>query len=421
MPRGRRTILVGAAAAAALLAAACGQGGPVVAAGSPPDTAPEAGPPTRVPDVFTPVVARQASEEHRAVLGTDGRWHVVYELVLTNAKSAPAAILEVDVLDAASPDEPLISYAGAALLDQLVTVEPRPVETAVIEPNGSRFLYVELAFDSPDDVPAEVVHRFDLLAALSPGTTEANPMTYTITPVELSTEPVPVLGPPLAGDGWVAGNGCCFGVITHRGSFQSVNGGLYDAQRFAIDYLRLNEAGELVTGDPSVVENYANYGAEVLAVADATVVAVLEDLDDQVPGVLPDPTTITLETVDGNHVVLDLGDGNYAFYAHLQRDSVPVEPGDKVTRGQVLGLLGNTGNTSAPHLHFHVMDRPSVLGSEGLPYVIDGFDLAGQIDPVAFGDALELGGVWLPPGSRPTASPRTEQFPLNLNVVDFPA
>jgi murein DD-endopeptidase MepM/ murein hydrolase activator NlpD len=63
---------------------------------------------------------------------------------------------------------------------------------------------------------------------------------------------------------------------------------------------------------------------------------------------------MTLETAAGNHVILSLRNGHYAFYAHLQPGSIRIKPGDRVRRGQVLGLLGNSGNSNAPHLHFHI-------------------------------------------------------------------
>lgn len=196
-----------------------------------------------------------------------------------------------------------------------------------------------------------------------------------------------------------------------------MNGGLYDAQRFAIDWVRLDADGRLVNGDPSKVESFASYGADVFAVADGKVIAVLNTLDDQPPGKLPDPSTI--ETVDGNHVVLDLGGGYFAFYAHLQKNSVTVHVGDQVKKGALLGKLGNSGNTSAPHLHFHVMNSPSVLASDGLPYVIDNFNFAGQVDIAAFDAAPGVEGDWGAGRARQT-QPRREQFPLNVNIIDFP-
>src|SRR5262249_54277208 len=139
-------------------------------------------------------------------------------------------------------------------------------------------------------------------------------------------------------------------------------------------------------------------------------------LDDQVPGKNPDPATITIGNVDGNHIVVDLGGGRYAFYAHLRKGSVAVHPGDRVHRGQVMAKLGNTGNTSAPHLHFHLMDGPSVLGSEGIPYVIDRFAVAGRIPDSAVPD--DLAGDYRTYLTA-EAAPRERQFPLDMDVVDF--
>jgi murein DD-endopeptidase MepM/ murein hydrolase activator NlpD len=107
----------------------------------------------------------------------------------------------------------------------------------------------------------------------------------------------------------------------------------------------------------------------VLAVADATVTEVLDELDDQVPGSLPDPATITFANVDGNHFTLDLGQGLYAFYTHLKNGSLRGTKGNRVKRGQELGRLGNSGNTSAPHLHLHVMTTPS----DSVPHTLLGY------------------------------------------------
>ena len=79
----------------------------------------------------------------------------------------------------------------------------------------------------------------------------------------------------------------------------------------------------------------------------------------------------------GNHVVLDLGDGVHAVLAHLRRGSVRVRPGDRVAAGQPLAACGNSGNSSEPHLHFQLMDHPSVLLAAGLPMAFDHFQIAG--------------------------------------------
>ncbi|WP_216870408.1 M23 family metallopeptidase [Modestobacter excelsi] len=370
-------------------------------------------------DQFTPVVASTLDPGAAPVLGTDGRLHVVYEIQLTNAKPVPATLQEIRVLDANDPDRVIATVATDDLPDVLRDLTGKvPAGSLEIEPFVSRLVLMHLSFASPADVPSALVHRFLVTGAPLDGSTTPGPLDYTAAPYELSGTP-PVVGPPLAGDGWVAINGCCGADGIHRNTVLPVNGRLADTQRFAIDYMRLDEEGRLVAGDPADVKSYRAYGAEVLAVADATVVATLDSLDDQVPGSLPDPSTITLENVDGNHVVLDLGDGRYAFYAHLQKGSVTVAPGDRVRRGEVLGLLGNSGNTSAPHLHFHLMDGESVLGSSGLPYTYDAFDVVGHIDAAQFAAATSLEGVW-DEHLLPTPEPRTEQYPLDLDILDFP-
>jgi murein DD-endopeptidase MepM/ murein hydrolase activator NlpD len=80
---------------------------------------------------------------------------------------------------------------------------------------------------------------------------------------------------------------------------------------------------------------------------------------------------------------LDIGNGAYAFYAHLIKASLLVKPGDKVTKGQPIAKLGNTGNANASHLHFQIMNGPSAIASPGTPYLIDSFDYQGQISPQA--------------------------------------
>src|SRR5262249_24620635 len=259
-----------------------------------------------------------------------------------------------------------------------------PASSPEIEFNGTRLFLIHLAFDSQVTIPRRLLHHVELLGAAGPGVSAPTPTSYTMASFDLVQRPAPGIGPPLAGKGWVTLNGCCEAGGVHRASALPVNGGLHFAQRFAIDWMQIDDQGRLVHGDPSDVHNYPSYGADILAVADGTVVDTINILDDQMPPNLPDPKNINVQNVDGNHVVLDLGNGLFAFYAHMQKGSVTVKPGDKVVRGHVLGKLGNSGNTSAPHLHFHIVNGASVLGSEGLPYIIDRFDLAGQIPAKEF-------------------------------------
>jgi hypothetical protein len=268
-----------AAAAVALTVTGCG----AALAAQQPEAIPSPS-----PAVFTPVTVTALGPAPAPVPGTDGRLHLVYEYQLTNTKAAPATIQRVDILDAARPSRVLASWSGNALVGQLRTLLPSPATSAVIDPDVSRLLFVELSFPSPA-VPAAVTVRLHLLAAANPGATTATPMQYTVGQITISQAPLPVISPPLAGSGWVAANGCCNNLIVHRGSFQSIDGALYNGQRFAIDYMRLNSRGEVVHGDEHVSASYVDYGANVLAVADATVVSTTNNLPDQTRARCPTP------------------------------------------------------------------------------------------------------------------------------------
>ncbi len=372
-------------------------------------------------DQFTPVILSALTPTTRPFPGTDGRQHVVYELLLTNANPTPATLQKIEVLDAANPDRVLATYGGSDLLPHLRLTANMPAASAEIEFNSTRLFLADLDFSMQTVLPRRLLHRLELLGGSTPSHRPDTPapLSYTGAPIELRNAPI-TIGPPLLGRNWVAANGCCGVTGVHRSSSLSVNGGIYFAQRFAIDWMQLNKEGQFVHGDSADVRNYTCYGADVIAVADGKVVDTLNNLDDQRPGTLPDPKTINVENVDGNHVVLDLGNGVYAFYAHMIKGSVVVAAGNRVKRGQLLGKLGNSGNTSAPHLHFHLMDGPSVLGSQGLPYEIDSFVLAGQLPIAKFDAAPGIEGDWSE-GMFPAPSPRKNQYPMDLAVVDFAA
>jgi len=370
-------------------------------------------------DQFTPLLASAAVNGNTQVFpGTDGRQHVVYELIMINANATPATLQKVEVVPAADPTRPIATYQGGELLAHLRSTANTAVANPEIEFNSVRVFLIHVALPAGPPTPEQLMHRLTLLGGASPSPKPQKPVAleYLAAPLTLSAN-VPKIGPPLKGRDWVAFNGCCEASGAHRATSQTVNGRLYFAQRFAIDWMRLDEAGRLVNGNSADVHSWVSYDSDVLAVADARVVKTERTLDDQVPGSLPDPKTITLANVDGNYIVLDLGNRVFAFYAHLRRNSISVSPGEHVKRGQVLAKLGNTGNTSAPHLHFHLIDGTSTLGSNGIPYVIDTFEYAGEVSAAKFASG-NMEGTWND-GLVRTPSVRHGQFPLDRTVVDF--
>lgn len=216
----------------------------------------------------------------------------------------------------------------------------------------------------------------------------------------------------------MAGDGCC-DSIRHVRALLPIGGKLFTAQRFAVDWEQLGPKDTIYEGDPKNVENYFCYGREIHAVADGKIMNAVDGLPNQVPGKLPEG--MTAEQADGNHVIQEIAPGRYGLYAHMQPGSVRVKTGDFVKAGQVLGLVGNSGNTSAPHLHFHVMDSDSALASNGLPYVFSGFNLIGRTPGTEAFDKAETEGI--PIQILPVKDPglRRNELPLDQSVVNFPA
>ncbi|MFE4501053.1 M23 family metallopeptidase [Rhodococcus sp. NPDC056743] len=388
-----------------------------------------------VPDAFTALTLNPIGNSPLPFRGTDGKYHVAYDLQLTNATKVPASLDKIDVVDGTDPTKIIASFSGSALVDptcvfgdcnRLRDLPAGYVDSAAIPPQESRVLFIDFTLDSLEQAPKALLHHLYGTGAASPAFGAPGPIDYLAMPVAVSTQAVPVISPPVRGDNWIALNGCCEPGFPHRSSVMSVNGKLNNSQRFAIDWKRTNDEGEFYTGDKTSNESYVDYGTDILAVADATVVSILDGMEANAPGVLPagDPALaakLTVENVDGNHVVLDLGDGVYAMYAHMISGSVTVKPGDKVTEGQVLGRLGNTGNANASHLHFQLMDGPSLLEADSLPYELKSFDYDGQVAPSKIADADDyLSGMFLQ-GRLPKSESRTNEMPLNLAIVNFPS
>ena len=131
-------------------------------------------------------------------------------------------------------------------------------------------------------------------------------------------------------------------------------------QRFALDLVVMVD-GQTHSGDPAVLAGYHCWDRPVLAPAAGRVARAVGDLPDQAIGA-SDPFHPA-----GNHVVIDFGEGEYGFLAHLHEGSVAVAEGDAVEAGQEIGRCGNSGNTSEPHLHFHLQTSATLGAGVGLP------------------------------------------------------
>jgi hypothetical protein len=359
---------------------------------------------------YTPLLPAVLSPP-RWFRGADEQVHLVYELVVTNAAAVPLELTAVEVLDGDS-GATVATLTGEALTAATsLLISPNTPTTSL--PAGTvGVVWFDLALPDPAQLPATIAHR--LTVTVPPGLPMGPTITETAGQAPVDRRPPVVLGPPVAGARWVAVGSCCDGP--HRRGLMPVNGALHLGQRFAIDFNRLDAENRLSAGDPTRNTSAPSYGQPVLAVAEATVVAAVDQYPDQLPGA---PTGVTPEQPEGNSVILDLGEGRYALYAHLIPGSITVQAGERVRQGQVLGELGNSGNSTGPHLHFQVMDAPSNLVADGLPYVFADFELTGTVPP--FAELLVLDQNQQPvPIDTHGAGPRHEALPLGRDLVTFP-
>lgn len=362
------------------------------------------------PTALTPLLAGVVAAPI-PVPATDGKVHLAYELQLTNVLNQEVVLTSVDVRAA---DHSLLNLSGDRLAYWTRVMGNRAAATK-LGPAQSAAVWLDVALEPGATVPTELQHAVGISVAQPQPPLFPATMTETVAPVTVQTRKPAVIAPPLVGQNWVDANSCC-DMTPHRMALNPLNGQLWAAERFAIDYVQLLGDRRLFNGDKTKPESYPGFGADIHAVADGPVVAVLDGLGEQVPGA--SPSGLPLEQYAGNHIVQDLGDGNYALYAHLKTGSIKVKSGDRLSSGQVIALLGNSGNTDGPHLHFHVMSTPDPLRSNGLPFVLSSFRLDGRITSMDVEDELEAGQ---PAPMQPGFTPREESAvsPLVLDVMTY--
>jgi len=179
-------------------------------------------------------------------------------------------------------------------------------------------------------------------------------------------------------------------------------------EEFALDIMGIGNAGKVYRSNGLKFTDYYGYGARILAAADGRVVAV-ENSRREDPASLQRPGESAeayaarhtgseiaqmqgtgIDWAVGNYVLIDHGDSEYSLYSHMQPGTVRVKAGERVRAGDELGLLGSSGNSSGPHLHFQVCDRPAVLLCDGIPVTFSNISIydADAPRPVQSGDLV---------------------------------
>ena len=304
--------------------------------------------------VQTTALAVQIAGPAMAVHGSDGREHVEYDLLITNAFTATVTL---DSLEVQGDGKLLLALSGRALADQtfrLSGVQP----TAAIP------------------ISSTVKTLVDVVLPASFGRTWPRELTDQIRY-----------------------------TLPADGSYRT-------PELFAIDWIRETN-GTYFTGDGSKLTDWVCHRAPIHAVANGTVVTAINSRPD-VPPYLPpggNQTVLGPDDFPGNNVVERIAPGQYAVYAHLEPGSVRVNVGERLRAGQVIGVLGNSGNTTGPHLHFGIQDSPNLLASNGLPFEIGSFTVEGTASNGSTPGTITVSG-------KPRQAKQSE--PLILDVIDFP-
>jgi hypothetical protein len=311
-----------------------------------------------------------------------GRVTLVYELHVADSGFRPLRLERLEVRDADRRDAGPLATLGRSELERdtkLIAPRGSPPPKA-LTPGVRAVIYIWIALDSSAAVPRALTHH----VLFADGSTADG------VPVNVDTSTNLVLAPPIGAGDWWIGLGPS-NISEHRRAVIRVGDDTVPhlAQRFAIDWVKMDPAGEYARDHRGRRNtDWYGYGEPVLAVADTRVAAIVDGIPDNTPGEGSRAVPMQVATVLGNSVVLDLGvtaaKHRYAVYAHLQPGSLKVQPGEMVHRGQVIGAIGNSGNSDGPHLHFQVTEAAdsaaAPLRAEGVPFVLDTFTVVAH-DP----------------------------------------
>jgi hypothetical protein len=290
-----------------------------------------------------------------------GRAVVMYELDLTNFSDKAIDLRRIEVFDAdGAGGKPLATFDGEQIDPLLQNPGPRQVNAG-----ATLVVFMQVALDPQAQMPKMLRHRVSSADSSIEGAV-----------IGTHHSTLKVLEPPVRGAEWHASDGPSNDRDNHhRRGLLVLDGRPTISRRFATDWF-LKKEGHTYKGDLHDRRSHHSYDQPVFAVARGKVVATRDGRPDNVPGFYPDftpPADLSLETATGNLVIVDIGDGLFAHYYHLQPGSLRVKPGDRVASGQPLARIGTSGDANVPHLHFEVTTSPRQFIGEGVPYVIDQF------------------------------------------------
>lgn len=341
----------------------------------------------------------------------DRHTRLYYEMVVTNYIPIAYQLEAVHVQAGAKT----FSFTGSALegMTRTAGVAGDKTHSLEIAAGGTTIVFIALEFAHPWEVPAVVNNTLHLRSP--DGVNHA----LAIEPLNITNNPAIVVAPPLRGPDWLAGDSANNGPgAAHRRAVLLDHGHAYIAQRYAIDWVKyhiVNGEGVTWSGPEDKNTSYFCYDAPIYSVAGGKVVEALDGMPENVPHSGKVAIDVNFANAAGNHVVVDIGYGLYALYAHMRPGTLRVKAGDTVKAGDLLGHVGNTGNSTEPHLHMHIDNQPSFLAGQGVPYEFDHFE-ASNTKGVTNGPHDRM----IAKGVGGTMQPYIDDYPAADAEVTFP-
>jgi hypothetical protein len=338
----------------------------------------------------------------RSVLASDGLRHIDYDLLITNAFVGD---VKLESLTVRSGNRVLQRLEGEELAAHVHPILRESVPVQTIEPSSTVIVILDVTLPRQAALPKRLTHDISYsLPNDSPANAVIDSRTVRGASVAVQSRAPMVIPPPLRGSGWWVGGGCCDPNQRHRAvTLSNDEGRVIPNEMFDIDWLQLAD-GRMFSGDGTQLTDYPGYGAKVYSVSGGTVTKVIDGKPEAPLTGGPNPAVLRAEDFGGNTVIVRIGRNRFAFYAHFVPQSIRVHVGQRVRPGQVLGLLGNSGNSAAPHLHFGIHNGPDPETSASLPWVFPSYEYLGSGDVTPEGD-VPLTGT---PGSE------RRSYPLNL-------
>lgn len=339
----------------------------------------------------------------------DGTAHLAYEFYVTNYGHKPARIVPLRIrgiggaaFETTVQDDALkSSFTLAAPQSRLAAHDP------VLPPGASGVLYLFLNFSG-----RATPRRLDNSLVVEANGDAKNAQRIPLDELSIRKTGAVLIDEPFTGDRWLAVNGPSNASL-HRRAVIVLNGKPRAPERYAIDWIKLGDDGNSYTGDQYKNSNYHAYNVPIVAVADGKIVTVKDGFRENVPHTAKRAVAMTLVNAPGNHIIEDIGGGLYVGYAHMVPGTITVKGGEQIHRGQVLGRLGNTGNSDEPHLHLQVCNAPSFLICEGVPMEFKRMSLTKY--------RIEKRGDTLVKLTIEGTHDATGQEPLENELANFPA